>query len=98
MNVKSSSYLVHYRPYQVLKKGKQAASATKLGLGDNVVLRLMEWLTPTLANLTEICSVLEQSLKKLYSIATAKSLDCYNQNMSFVKKMDKNVAKHRIGN
>ena len=97
MNIKSSSYLVHYRPYQVLKKGKQVASATKLGLGDNVVLRLMEWLTPTLANLTEICSGLEQSLKKLHSIATTKSLDCYNQNMGFVKKLDKNVAKHRIG-
>ena len=38
MNIKSSPYLVHYRPYQVLNKGKQVASSTKLGLGDNVVL------------------------------------------------------------
>ena len=38
-NIKSNSYLVHYRPYQGTKKGKQVASSTKWGLGDNVVLR-----------------------------------------------------------
>ena len=46
-NIKSNSYLVYYRPYQGTKKGKQVASFTKWGLGDNVVLRLMECLTPT---------------------------------------------------
>ena len=48
-NIKSNSYLVHYRPYQGTKKGKQVASSTKWGLGDNVVLRLMECLTPTVS-------------------------------------------------
>ena len=86
MNIKSSSYLVHYRPYQVLKKGKQVASSTKLGLGDNVALPLMEWLTPTLANLTEICSALEKSLKKLYSIATAKSTRLLQPEHEFCQK------------
>ena len=33
--------------YQGAKKGKQVASSTKWGLGENVVLRLMECLTPT---------------------------------------------------
>ena len=46
-NIKSNSYLVYYRPYQGTKKGRQIASSTKWGLGDNVVLRLMECLTPT---------------------------------------------------
>ena len=46
-NIKSNSYLVHYRPYQGAKKGKQFVSSTKWGLGDNVALRLMECLTPT---------------------------------------------------
>ena len=46
-NIKSNSYLVHYRPYQGANKGKQVASSTKWGLRDNVVLRLMECLTPT---------------------------------------------------
>ena len=48
-NIKSNSYLVHYRPYQGTKKGKQVASSTKWGLGDNVLLRLMECLTPTVS-------------------------------------------------
>ena len=43
--IKSNSFLVHYRPYQGVKKGKQVASSTKWGLGDNIVLRLMECLT-----------------------------------------------------
>ena len=46
-NIKSNSYLVHYRPYQGAKKGKQVASFTKWGLEDNVVLWLMECLNPT---------------------------------------------------
>ena len=46
---KSNSYLVHYRSYQGVTKGKQVASFTKWGLRDNVVLRLMECLTPTVS-------------------------------------------------
>ena len=42
-------YLVYCRPYQGAKKGKQVASCTKWGLGKNVVLRLMECLTPTVS-------------------------------------------------
>ena len=41
-------YLVHYRPYQGAKKGKQVAS-TKWALGENVVLRLMEYLSTTVS-------------------------------------------------
>ena len=48
-NIKSNSYLVHYRPYQCANKGKQVASSTKWALGDNVVLRLIECLTPTVS-------------------------------------------------
>ena len=48
-NIKSNSYLVHYRPYQGAKKGIQAVSFTKCGSGDNVVLRLMQCLTPTVS-------------------------------------------------
>ena len=48
-NIKSNSYLVHYRPYQGANKWKQVASCTKSGLGDNVVLWFMECLTPTLS-------------------------------------------------
>ena len=40
-------YVVQFRPYQSEKKGKQFASSTKWGLGKNVVLLLMECLTPT---------------------------------------------------
>ena len=47
--IKLNSYSVHYRPYQGVNKGKQVASSTKWGLGDNVVLRLMECLTPTVS-------------------------------------------------
>ena len=35
-------YLVHYRPYQGAKKGKQVAYSTKWELRENIVLRLME--------------------------------------------------------
>ena len=42
-------YLVHCRPCQCAKKGMQVASSTKWGLGKNVVLRLMECLTPTVS-------------------------------------------------
>ena len=42
-------YLVHYGPYQGAKKEKQVASPTKWGLGENVVLRLVECLTPTVS-------------------------------------------------
>ena len=45
----SNSCLVHYRPYQGAKKGIQAVSFTKCGLRDNVVLRLMQCLTPTVS-------------------------------------------------
>ena len=37
---------VQVRPYQSAKKGKQIASSTKLGLGENVAQWLMECLTP----------------------------------------------------
>ena len=40
-------YVVQFRPYQGAKKGKQFASSTKWRLRKNVVLRLMECLTPT---------------------------------------------------
>ena len=39
--------IVHFRPYEGAKKGKQVASSTKWGLGENVVLRLIGCLTPT---------------------------------------------------
>ena len=39
--------MVQFRPYQGAKKGKQIASPTKWGLEENIVLRLMECLTPT---------------------------------------------------
>ena len=40
-------YLVHYRPYQGVTKGKPVASSGKWGLGENIALRLMECLTLT---------------------------------------------------
>ena len=40
-------YVVQFWPYQGAKKEKQVASYTKYGLGENIVLRLMECLTPT---------------------------------------------------
>ena len=43
------SYVVQFRPYHGAKKGKQVASCTKQGLGENVALRLMECLTPTVS-------------------------------------------------
>ena len=48
-NVKSNFYLAHYRPYQGTKKRNQVAFSTKWGLGDNVVLRIMEYLTLTVS-------------------------------------------------
>ena len=42
----ASSYVVQFRPYQGAKKGKQVASSTNWGLEENLVLRLMECLTP----------------------------------------------------
>ena len=48
-NIKSNSYLVYYRPYQGTKKGKQVASSTKWGFGDNVVLQLVKCLTPNVS-------------------------------------------------
>ena len=48
-NIKYNSYLVLYRPYQGTKKGKHIASSTKWGLGDDVVLWLMECLTPAVS-------------------------------------------------
>ena len=40
-------YVVQFEPYQGVKKEKQFASSTKGGLGESVVLRLMECLPPT---------------------------------------------------
>ena len=42
-------YVVQFEPYQGVKKGKQFASSTKWGLGENAVLRLMECLPPTVS-------------------------------------------------
>ena len=39
--------VVPFRPYQGAKKGKQIASSNKWGIGENVVLWLIECLTPT---------------------------------------------------
>ena len=40
-------YVVQFRPYHGTKKEKQVAYSTKWGLGENVVLWLMEHLTLT---------------------------------------------------
>ena len=42
-------YVIQFEPYQGAKKGKHVASSTKWVLGENVVLRLMECLTPTVS-------------------------------------------------
>ena len=41
--------MVPFKPYQGVKKGKQFASCTRWRLGQNVVLRLMEFLSPTIS-------------------------------------------------
>ena len=46
LNAEAYGYVVHFRPYQGAKKGKQVASYTKWGLGENV-LQLIECLTPS---------------------------------------------------
>ena len=48
-NEKSNSYLAHYRPYEGTKKRNQVAFSTKWGLRGNVVLRIIEYLTPTVS-------------------------------------------------
>ena len=40
------SYVAHLRPNHGAKTGKQVTSSTKWWLGENIVLRLMEYLTP----------------------------------------------------
>ena len=42
-------YVVQFEPNQRVKKRKQVASSTKWGLGENVVLQLMECLPPTVS-------------------------------------------------
>ena len=42
-------YVVQFEPNQGVKKRKQVASSTKWGLGENVVLQLMECLPPTVS-------------------------------------------------
>ena len=42
-------YLDQFESYQGIKKGKKVASSTKWGLGENVFLRLMECLSPTVS-------------------------------------------------
>ena len=42
-------HVVQFEPYQGVKKGKQFASSFKWGLGENVVLRLMECLSQTVS-------------------------------------------------
>ena len=39
--------VVQFIPYQGEKQGRQVASSTKWGLGENVVLWVIECLTPT---------------------------------------------------
>ena len=39
-------YVVQFRPYQGAKKGKQVASSAKWKLGENIVLWLMDCLSP----------------------------------------------------
>ena len=41
-------YVGQFRPYQDVKKGQQVVFSTKWGLGENVVLWLIECLTPVL--------------------------------------------------
>ena len=48
-NITSNSYLVHYKQCQGEKNEKQVTSFTKWRLGDNIVPRLMECLTPTVS-------------------------------------------------
>ena len=48
-NIKSNSHLVHYKTCQGVNKEKQVAFTTKWELGDNVVLRLVECLIPTVS-------------------------------------------------
>ena len=45
--VKVYGYVVQFKPYQGVKKGKQVASPTKCSLGENVALWLMACLTAT---------------------------------------------------
>ena len=40
--VEAYGFVVQFRPNQGTKKGKQVASSTKWGLGENIFLRLME--------------------------------------------------------
>ena len=42
-------YVFQFIPYQGAKEGKQITSSTKWGLGENVVLWLIECLTPTVS-------------------------------------------------
>ena len=44
---KAYGYVVQFEPYQGVKKEKQVASSSKGGLGESVVLWLMECLPPT---------------------------------------------------
>ena len=43
MNFQIAPYVLQFRLYQGAKKGKQVTSSTKLGLGENVALRLLEY-------------------------------------------------------
>ena len=49
-----------------------------------------------IANLTKICSALEQVRKKCIQKEQPNEFQCYNQSMGFVKRMEHNVAKHRL--
>ena len=42
-------YVAQFQSYQSVKKGKQVASFTKWGLGENIALQLMECLPPTVS-------------------------------------------------
>ena len=53
---KVCGYVVQFRPYPGVKKGKQVASSTKCGLGENVVLWLMACLTAMFSFEIFICN------------------------------------------
>ena len=81
--IKSNSFLFHYRPYRSVKKGKQVTSSTKWGLGNNVVLRLMECLTSTVSCHLFMTNYFT-SLRLFVSLATLE-LTIYEQEVCSTK-------------
>ena len=71
-------YVVQFRQYRETKKGKQIASSTKWGLGENVVLRLMEYLTAAVS----FYIYMDQHLSNSYAQQTAAKKCLVGQNIS----------------